>query len=171
MKTTMKVEGLAALEKALLELPKSLAKAVEKRVLTKAAGPIKDAAQQLVHERTGRLKRGITISTKVKGGNKGGSAYHKAIAEGASKSEARAAARDVNRGPRRIQEVFVGPSAKSYYSHFEEFGTVKQAAHPFMRPAWDANKDKALDIIKTELGTEINKAAKRLAKKRAKAGL
>jgi hypothetical protein len=37
-----------------------------------------------------------------------------------------------------------------------------------MRPAWDANKDAALDVIKTELRTEIIKAAKRLAKKAAK---
>jgi HK97 gp10 family phage protein len=33
--------------------------------------------------------------------------------------------------------------------------------HPFMRPAWDENKDKALQAILTALRTEIEKAAEK----------
>jgi hypothetical protein len=42
------------------------------------------------------------------------------------------------------------------------------AAQPFLRPAWDAERRGALDIIKKELGTEIIMAAKRIAKNKRK---
>ncbi len=43
------------------------------------------------------------------------------------------------------------------------------AAQPYMRTAWDSQKDAALGIIKNELGNEITKTAARLAKRKAKA--
>ena len=52
----------------------------------------------------------------------------------------------------------------------QEFGTVNHPPHPFMRPAWLANKTRALDTMKKELWEEIQKAAARLARKAAKAG-
>lgn len=42
------------------------------------------------------------------------------------------------------------------------------APQPFMRPAWDEKKDEVLELIRTELGDEITKAAARLAKKAAR---
>ena len=50
----------------------------------------------------------------------------------------------------------------------QEFGNEHNPPQPFARPAWDANKTRALDIIKDELGGEIMKAARRLAKKAAR---
>lgn len=64
-------------------------------------------------------------------------------------------------------EVFVGAGGLAQATQVE-FGNEHQAAEPYMRPAWDGNKDKALDIIKSELGGEIMKAAQRLAKKAAR---
>jgi hypothetical protein len=37
-----------------------------------------------------------------------------------------------------------------------------------MRPAWDQTKGETLEIVKTGLWSEIDKAAKRLARKTAK---
>ena len=45
---------------------------------------------------------------------------------------------------------------------------MDMAANPYMRPAWDAGAMKALDYIKDNLRAEIDKAATRLAKKRAR---
>lgn len=42
----------------------------------------------------------------------------------------------------------------------QEFGTVKQAPQPFMRPAFDEGKDKALQAITDRLRARIAKAQK-----------
>ena len=43
----------------------------------------------------------------------------------------------------------------------QEFGSVKQAAQPYMRPAWEASQGSILDSIKNILATEIAKATAR----------
>ena len=66
-----------------------------------------------------------------------------------------------------INEAYVGPKAGSKRNAIkavvQEFGSVKQAAQPYMRPAWEATKGAVLDGIKGSLRTEIDKAAKRAA--------
>lgn len=47
----------------------------------------------------------------------------------------------------------------------QEFGTFKERAQPFGRPAWAETQDEALDIIARELGNEIEKSRARLARK------
>lgn len=50
----------------------------------------------------------------------------------------------------RISEAraFMGPTRYGYpQALFQEFGTVKMVATPFLRPAFDADKDKAIDIM------------------------
>jgi len=49
---------------------------------------------------------------------------------------------------------------KAYYAHMVEFGTVKMAPRPFMRPAWDSKKDDALDAIRTKLSEAVRSALK-----------
>src|SRR3546814_16432384 len=61
-------------------------------------------------------------------------------------------------------EMYVGP-VQHPQPITQEFGTFKDAAQPFMRPAWDAQRVHALDIIGTALEIELDKAAKRYAKK------
>ena len=53
MSMTVSVEGLAALDKALAELPKATARNVLKRTLDKAAQPIVEEAKTLTPFRTG----------------------------------------------------------------------------------------------------------------------
>lgn len=143
--TDAKVEGLSELNAALGELPKTTAKNVLKRTLLKPAKLIDDAASSMAPKLTGKLQISIITGTKLTRRQR--SSAYKA-------------------GTFGVVEVHVGTALSR--GLFQEFGTVKMPAHPFMRPAWEANKMKALAIIKTELGTEIEKAATRLAKKRAK---
>lgn len=145
---TAKVEGLSELNAALGELPKTTAKNVLKRSLMPAAKPIDDMASRLAPKLTGALEISIITGTKLTRRQR--SSAYKAGAAG-------------------VVEVHVGTAMSR--GLFQEFGTVKMPAHPFMRPAWEANKDNALQIIATTLGNEIEQAAARLAKKKAKAGL
>ena len=45
---------------------------------------------------------------------------------------------------------------KAFYGQFIEYGTVKMAARPFLRPAYDAKKQAALDAAETVLGQKLN---------------
>ena len=148
MAQTVKVEGLRELDRALGQLPKSTGKAVLRRTLTKAGQPIADAAEAKVPVLTGALQISIGVGTKL---TRRQSKLH----------------RKLFKSDKASAEVFVGAGGLAQATQVE-FGNEHQAAEPYMRPAWDGNKDKALDIIATELGAEIMKAAQRLAKKAAR---
>jgi HK97 gp10 family phage protein len=48
----------------------------------------------------------------------------------------------------------------AYYWRFLEFGTVKRPATPFLRPAFESNKQKAAGEIKRVLERRIKRAEK-----------
>ena len=146
MATIVKVEGLRELQTALRELPNATAKNVMRRVLKNRAQPIADAARARVPVAHGDLKNSIAVSTKLSRRQRG---KHR-------------------KTDKNDIEMFVGPGTHPQ-AHMQEFGTFKEPAQPFMRPAWDAEKMGVLDGIKDDLWTEIEKAANRLAKKAAKA--
>ena len=171
MSVTVRIDGLAALDRALGELPKATARNVLVRTLKKAAQPIADEARRLapVSPGGGALRDSIAASSRVK--NKTGNAeYSAAMREGLGKEAARSAllaARKANKGQGSFAQMFVGPARGSgviRYAHIVEFGSIRTAPHPFMRPAWDSTKDQALNIIKNELGNEIIRAARRLGR-------
>lgn len=136
---SVQIEGLRELEAALANLPKATAKNVLRRVLKKAAAGTLADAQSKAPRDTGGLSKSIIMGVKTR---------------------------------RHGGGLFIGPSYKrgdsGRHGHLLEFGTVNMPAQPFMRPAWDANKDAALASITNDLGTEIDKAAKRAARKAAR---
>lgn len=169
MSMTVKVSGLAELDRALGELPKATARNVLKRTLEKAAAPIVEEAKTLAPVKTGALRDSITTSTRVK--NKVGNAeYASAMRAGLGKDAARAAllsARRANKGQGSFAELYVGPRRGKgviRYAHIVEFGSNDTPPQPYMRPAWDGRKMQALDIIKGDLGNEIIKAARRIGR-------
>ncbi len=64
---------------------------------------------------------------------------------------------DVVRGSDSVTGI-VGTSA--YYAIYQEMGTVNMAAHPYMMPALNANKNVFPYLAKRELNKAIRKAAK-----------
>lgn len=48
----------------------------------------------------------------------------------------------------------------AFYGRFVEFGTSKMAAKPFLRPAYDAARQKALKAAEDRLAAELKKATK-----------
>jgi HK97 gp10 family phage protein len=146
---TAKVEWLKGSDKALAEIgTKTTQKNILVRTLKKAAKPIDDQASALAPRDTGKLEISVITGTQLTRRQR--SSAYKA-------------------GKLGVAEVHVGTALSR--GLFQEFGTYKMPASPFMRPAWDANKEQALSIIGTELWVEIRKAGERAARKRAKAGL
>lgn len=164
------IEGLKELDAALGELGKATARNVMMRALKKSAEPIKQAAIGMAPRDRGNLAQSITISAKsiARAGKK---AFAQAMKSGSSKGDAQAAAKAANKGAKgkdTFSQVFVGPTLGGFHGWFNEFGTEKMAAQPFMRPAFDVGAPKALDSLKDDLAAEIEKARARAAKKALK---
>lgn len=145
---TIRISGFRELERALAEeLPKATAKNVLKRTAINAMARIEDRARQLVPVDDGDLKK--SIATKpVKAKRVSRTRY-------ASSSGV-----EVATGPTGRQE---GGNAA-----WQEFGTVKQAAQPYMRPAADSEAENVIAEVRDELAAQIEKAKARIAKKAAK---
>lgn len=146
-KTIVKVAGLRQLEAALSQLPKATGKVVLRRIAKQALQPVDKAWREnaLAHRLTGALDESGGVTTKL------------------TKRQARL---NRKREGRSAIEMYAGPNNPAAVPG--EFGTVDQAARPFLRPAWDAKKGEVLDIVSGELGAAIEAAAKRVAKRLAK---
>lgn len=176
IKSFAKVEGLAEASANLGELSKATARNVLKRVLTRAAEPIREMAARLApDDPTGPgkdLKNSIIVSAKVKN-TVGNAEFAAVMRSGGSKQEASSAMRGARRaakGSGSFAEMHVGPTKgrNAMVGSFQEFGTVNHPAQPFMRPAWAAQKETAVGIIKSEMKGEIDKSVAKARKKAAK---
>lgn len=145
MRSAFKVAGLSDMKAALEEFPKGTAKGIVRRVLRKAGKPIADQAEQLAPRDTGTTAKSITITSKLS--KRQGSLHRK--------------------NDQADVEMFIGPGTMPQ-AHLREFGGDGHPPKPFMRPAWDSNKDRALETIKTEMWVEIQKSAARAAKRALK---
>jgi HK97 gp10 family phage protein len=147
MAEVFKVEGLADLQRALKELPKATGKNALRRALLKAAEPIAEDAAKAAPDDPATA--GFDLHTSVVSGTK--------------------LSRRQRRQHRKQGEVeaFVGAGPLPQ-AHLNEFGSSHQRPQPFMRPAWEANKEKAVKSIADDLAGEIEKARKRLARKAAR---
>lgn len=67
------------------------------------------------------------------------------------------------------ETIAIGPTSKGFPLMFQEFGTAKQPARPWMRPAWDTEKEGVLRRAGAAMWSRIQKAAARYAAKMAKA--
>jgi HK97 gp10 family phage protein len=160
MKTTASVTGLAELDAALLELEsKTTSRNVLKRTLKKVLTPVYDS---IVANAPEHIKDSVEISDKL------------------TKRQASFAKKMGKAGI----ELFVGVTyhlgMRGRTAHLFEFGTTQRtrksdgastgsiSPQPFIRPAWDENKDGLLDALKAELWIDIKKTADRIAKKRAR---
>ena len=139
----LRVEGLKELDRALLEMKSSTARGVVRRVLTRAAEPIAEDMAARAPRDTGYLAEHIDTGIRL------------------SRRQ-----RSVSRKQSDV-EVFAG-ATRVVQATLAEFGTRDQSAHPFARPAWDAGKMRALADVKSGLANEIEKTAKRAAKRAAR---
>ena len=149
----VKFKGGRQIEAALRELDITTArkKGIARRALDKAAEPMAEKWRQGVDVERGDLKRSI------KTGNRAQTRATRKFNRGAGKDIVeRFIGIDKNEAPEGRLEV---------YAYIEEFGDEDRPANPAGRAAFEAQKVPALDRIRDEMWAEINKTAKREAKK------
>lgn len=142
-----KVQGMEDLHAAFSALPKATGKAALRAAGKDALEPMRAAAAAGAPEDTGQLEKRVIISPKSRSGKARG-----------RKAE----------GPQAIT-LYMGPDRKvTIRGQMQEFGTFKEPAQPFMRPAWDAHADSALESIGANLWDRMNKATERQQRKAAR---
>lgn len=147
---SFKIEGLKGIDLALETLGKTTGRNVLRRVAVARLEPMAEAARQNVPVHNADLRDSIQVSTKAAG-------YAKRINR-RSKSEVEA-----YMGPAGIGGKKAPPQGSQ-----QEFGNKNHAPQAFMRPAWDGGKSELVDGIGEDLWAEIEKAAKRQARKTAR---
>jgi HK97 gp10 family phage protein len=140
MDLTFKLQGMKELEQVLGRLPSATSKNVVRRASKEALEPAARKARSRVRVDTGQLLESINVSERLNRPQK--AKYNK----------------------QSDFEMHMGPSGVPQ-GITEEFGTLHQPAHPFMRPTWDEEAVPILDRVGAHLGNEIMKAARRQAKK------
>jgi hypothetical protein len=56
-------------------------------------------------------------------------------------------------------EIYVGPGSMAQ-AITEEFGTVREAAHPYMRPAWDMRLGEVIARLRVGAGRRLKRIVK-----------
>ena len=151
------VSGLKELQAAMKELPVNIARNVLRGAVNAGATVIREEAKARAPVSSGPPVKGQAPPGTLKR-----ALYQKQIRE---KSSA-------------LLQTFIvgvrqGKSAKktsksridAWYARFVEFGTSKMAAKPFMRPAFEAKKEAAVQAIKSYLVKRIPEEIEKARKK------
>lgn len=142
----VKIEGLKELDAALSEFSRLHARRIGFRVLREAGEPIARAARNNAPRDEWHLHESIDVGTRLTQRQR---ALHP-------------------KPPKSTIEAFVGTANPAGMQ--QEFGNSRHRMQPWLRPAWDSEKDMALTIIVNQLKVEIDKAAERARRKALKAG-
>lgn len=140
MTVRVQMHGMRELERNLDRLKRSTRKAVGRRALKKAAVPMAQLAADLAPYDQGDLEEGVTATHRL----------------------SRAAKAKHPRPPSSVVEMFVGASNLPQ-AHLQEFGTVHHAPRPFLRPAWESDREALLERLRDQLHVEVMKSIARVA--------
>jgi HK97 gp10 family phage protein len=124
-------------------MARSVGGRILKKALYKSATVIRDDAIRRAPEDTGRLKQFIGRSGgRVKTGD---DRFQATVLVGLIRLT-------------KAQQRKTGLTQDAYYGKFVEFGTRFQRAEPFLRPAFDSQKENFIDAFGEELWTLITTA-------------
>jgi HK97 gp10 family phage protein len=146
------VKGLRELDVQLRALPEKVAGQALAASVSAGARAIRDEAIQRAPVRTGAMKAQI-FTKRVRTGSQ----FEKLSIVGVRGGKAKYANNKANRRAGRAGKEYENAGA-TYYWRFVEFGTRKMAAHPFLRPAFDAKQQEAITVITERLDNLIQKA-------------
>jgi HK97 gp10 family phage protein len=179
MTVRAKFTGAKELEAALRDLgSKATAKRVAVRALTRAAEPIRDKAIQNAPDDP-KSGLGKYLRESIKIGKKAGQSrgFKRSMAGGDTAEvwvgiDGNVLPAKAPKTERRRNRKGGGSSGGGVaaYSIFVEKGTSSMAPQPFMEPAWHSEKMTAFNRLGADLWAEIDKAAARQARKKAKGG-
>jgi HK97 gp10 family phage protein len=166
---SVKVTGFAALNGQLQELAAKTAAKALTSAARKAFKPVVDAARARVASDTSALRDAIKLTTKRTTGDAVAIVGLKIV--GPSRKQRKlnkVLRRAIKRGLLSSNEnPGLNPRARW---HFEEFGTSKTRARPYIRPAFDANVGNVINSLKKEISEAIHRAVRSAARAAAKGG-
>lgn len=136
MKTTVRVEGLREVEAALEELKPAAARAQTRNALRAGGELLAKAARARVPVDQGHLRESITVSGTLTRRQR---SLHRKQSD---------------------QEQFVGPGGHPQ-AHMQEYGTTHHRPQPYMRPAFDEEKENVLKRITDQLMVSVQRAIER----------
>lgn len=152
MKTSVKVEGLQELQQRLRALSEDFQKKIPAQATSAGAAIIKKAAIAGAPKDTGQLRSHIVIK-RLPPGERTATSQHIVTVKKITRKYANTKR---NRQTNRAGKTYRLDIA--YYWRHVEFGTVKMAARPFMRPAFEQNKERAKEAIIERIRTRIERA-------------
>lgn len=138
-----RIRGIDQLRANLLSFPEKIASEALYTALTRGAAPIRAAAEANAPRRTGKLAG--TIRT------------YKDKKPRALGLDARVLVWVLFKG----KDAALNSKGRAYWKD-QEFGTSKMPAHPFMRPAFESQKETALTQIIQSLADAVPRIANRL---------
>ena len=163
MSSTVQVKGLSELLKNMEQLPREL---VSKRgglvrsALFKAAKTVRDEAKQRAPRDTGALQANVvTVRDKDPQATGASERYVVTVKKKRWTGKAKTKAKKTAGG-----KIDYRKSGDAFYWRFVEFGTSKMRAQPFLRPAFESQKDVALDEFKQSLATGIQRTVRKMHK-------
>lgn len=131
MARRLRITGHKEIDKKLRKLPEKVTKKILRRAMTKALKPVRDTARGYCPVDTGKLRDSI----KIRAGNRSRLAIKRQVTTSGS------------------DNMFSG---ETYYGGMVEYGTQNMQAKPFMRPAYDAEKDNAKKLAIDEIRKILN---------------
>ncbi len=151
------VGGLRELRRALKQLPKDVRKKVLTSALRSGAKPIQAMAKALV-------PTGESVSRQLRGASWDHYAgkTRDSIKIASEKKKFLLSAAKVRIGV----DIKRGDKDGAWWWRFVEFGTKKQAAKPFLVPAFESMKFASSKIIKSQILKGIDRAQKRLGRRK-----
>lgn len=138
---SVKVDGLRELGERMKGLKEDVNNRIARAATAAGAVVIRNAAQQKVPVDTGNLKKNIIVKRLPKGESSLTSEHIVTVRQG------KLTKKQKDKG---LQDA--------YYGKFVEYGTAKMPARPYMRPAFDQNKENAVQAIKDRIEKRLNKA-------------
>lgn len=169
----LEVDGIYDIVDAISELPKQIQKKAARKGLLEIAKAVRDEAKARVPVKTGNLKSRIEAvgsKSKVKGVLRTATIvrkdkklteknYYRLLKlKGTRAKEFKKLSKQQQKKVLRAKQLYLTDKFKDgeqqkkahvYYAHFIEYGTIKQAAQPFLRPALKAVEPKMGEIMQT----------------------
>lgn len=143
MADTKNLTGFAEMAKKLREFGPKVGRKHLRAATSKGAAVIRKKARELAPVDTGEMRKDIQQKrVKTEGDH---IASFSVYTRSGKRSRLSGKARNVDKD--------------SFYWKFQEFGTAKMPAQPFMRPAFESEKENAVDEIGAELDKRIQKEA------------
>lgn len=138
------ISGMAELAKTLGGLAANVQRNALRKAVSSGAAIIRNEARAIAPVDTGEMRRDVQMKRERTADSQ--IATYAVYVRSGKKSRLAGKARGVERD--------------SFYWRFVEFGTSKMAARPFMRPAFEAKKNEAAEMIRDTLRQRIAEITK-----------